>query len=60
MTGKPGRPYVGERVGILIPPDLLAKIDEAARRDYTSRAEWIRRACAEAVISQASRSYTGR
>jgi len=39
-----GRPEVGPAFSVKFPPDLLAKVDEAARADGVSRAEWLRRA----------------
>lgn len=40
-----GRPPVGVRVPVLIPPDLLEDIDREARERETTRAAEIRRRC---------------
>ena len=41
-----GRPAIGPQIAIAFPPDLLARVDAAAKEAGTSRAEWIRRAVA--------------
>lgn len=44
-----GRPAVGPQVNIAIQPDILARVDEAARAAHVSRSEWIRRAIVGAL-----------
>ena len=41
-----GRPAIGPQITIAFPPDMLARVDAAAKEAGTSRAEWIRRAAA--------------
>lgn len=41
MTGR-GRPAIGERVEVRIPPDLLARLDAEAARQGITRAELVR------------------
>ena len=47
-----GRPPVGPQVNIAIQPDILARVDEAARAARVSRSEWIRRAIVGALPPQ--------
>ena len=47
-----GRPPVGPQVKIAIQPDILARVDEAARAAHASRSEWIRRAIVGALPQQ--------
>ena len=47
-----GRPAVGPQVKIAIQPDILARVDEAARAARVSRSEWIRRAIVGALPPQ--------
>ena len=39
-----GRPAIGPQVNISIAPDMLARVDEAAKAAGVSRSEWIRQA----------------
>lgn len=39
-----GRPAIGPQVNISIAPDMLARVDEAAKAAGASRSEWIRQA----------------
>jgi hypothetical protein len=41
VTGR-GRPAIGERVEVRIPPDLLARLDAEAARQGITRAELVR------------------
>lgn len=41
MTGR-GRPAIGERVEVRIPPDALARLDAEAARQGITRAELVR------------------
>lgn len=43
----PGRPQIGPTFVIRFPPDLLARVDQAAADTSTSRAGWLRRAAEE-------------
>ena len=47
-----GRPPVVPQVNIAIQPDILARVDEAARAARVSRSEWIRRAIVGALPPQ--------
>ena len=47
-----GRPPVGPQVNNAIQPDILARVDEAARAAHVSRSEWIRRAIVGALPPQ--------
>ncbi|WP_033024029.1 CopG family transcriptional regulator [Streptomyces capuensis] len=40
---KGGRPRVGPPISVAFPEELLARIDEAAKKEKISRAEWLRR-----------------
>lgn len=42
MVGK-GRPYIGERIEVRCPADVLAALDRLAARDGITRAELLRR-----------------
>lgn len=44
-----GRPAVGPQVSVALPPDVIARVDDAARDAEVSRSEWIRRAIAAAL-----------
>lgn len=46
-----GRPAIGPQIAIAFPPDMLARVDAAARAAGVSRAEWIRRAVVAALPS---------
>ena len=48
MTGR-GRPAIGERVEVRIPPPLLDRIDRAAEQAGVSRAEMIRQTLEKAM-----------
>lgn len=43
MKAKGGRPPVGPNIHLKLPPDLLRKVDDAARRWNVTRSEAIRR-----------------
>lgn len=46
-----GRPEIGPAISIKVPTDILARIDAAATEAGSSRAEWIRQACAAALAA---------
>lgn len=48
MTG-PGRPPIGNVHEIRFPDDLWTKVEQAAERDGTSAAEYVRRAVVASV-----------
>jgi metal-responsive CopG/Arc/MetJ family transcriptional regulator len=55
MTRPPkpkGRPRVGERVAVRLPPELLARVDAQAAGHAESRASSIRRLLAEALATR--------
>ena len=41
-----GRPAIGPQIAIAFPPDMLARVDDAALAAGISRSEWVRRAVA--------------
>lgn len=49
---KGGRPMVGPAISIKIPEVTLRDIEQAAREQGMSRAEWIREACNQALASK--------
>lgn len=44
MSGKRGRPRIGNQINIAMPDELLSQVDEAAAEAGVSRAEWVRQA----------------
>ena len=56
---KGGRPRIGTQVSMIFPPDMLAAIDECATAEGISRAEWVRRACADKLAWVALRKGLG-
>ena len=44
-----GRPAIGPQINVAISPEMVARIDDAARDAEVSRSEWIRRAIAAAL-----------
>ena len=44
-----GRPAIGPQINVAIPPELLARVDAAARKAGISRSAWIRRAVEAAL-----------
>ena len=44
-----GRPVIGPQIAVSMPPELLARVDAAARKAGISRSAWIRRAVEAAL-----------
>ena len=44
-----GRPAIGPQINVAIPPEVVARVDAAARAAGISRSEWIRRAIESAL-----------
>jgi len=50
-TGKVGRPPIGHKVQVHIPPAILARVDEIASSTGVTRSDVIRRLLGEALGS---------
>ena len=44
-----GRPAIGPQINVAISPEVVARVDAAARAAGISRSEWIRRAIESAL-----------
>lgn len=44
-----GRPPIGPQINVAISPEVVARVDTAARAAGVSRSEWIRRAIEAAL-----------
>jgi len=50
-----GRPRIGGQIKVAIPPDMLARIDGAAKAEGVDRSTWIRAAIAARLYANDQR-----
>lgn len=50
-----GRPRIGGQIKVAIPPDMLARIDGAAKAEGVDRSTWIRAAIAARLYAHDQR-----